>query len=228
MMLHDLIKIRLVDMGYLPNYPYHMISDAEMCNAFMDCRNPDPGAAVDPDYPGSGMFFDYYPLLDRSDSDLSGAYGQLVLTIQYYLLCMQYGSDRNFKLPDWIYSYMLGSTISVYSDKLDIHDLIYPLGVDNIDDDFNADSSRACLSTSYDWINRTQSSSYIKADTTTYPGILEELGRRYVYGTALSSIYFSNQSPGVGYGWLISQPPTMFGDPDVVKSIRLSQASLGR
>ena len=35
MLVHDVIKIRLVEDGYLPNYPYHMMSDREMIAAFM-------------------------------------------------------------------------------------------------------------------------------------------------------------------------------------------------
>ena len=38
MFIHDLIKIKYIREGYLPNYPYHMISDEEVFNAFI---NPD-------------------------------------------------------------------------------------------------------------------------------------------------------------------------------------------
>ena len=45
--LHDTIKIDLIRQGYLPNYPYHMISDIEMCKAFLDVDNH------------TGAFYDY-------------------------------------------------------------------------------------------------------------------------------------------------------------------------
>lgn len=221
MMLHDIIKIRLTDLGYLPNYPYHMISDAEMCNAFLS-----PSRDINQPV-GTGLFFDYYPLLDTSDIELTVAYRQLVLSMEYYLLSMIYSKDNNFQLPDWIYSYMLGSAISVYSDKLDIHDLIYPLGVDNIDDDFDAASSKACLSASRSWINRTQESELIEADFSGNPA-LRQFDSMYIYGTPLSVIYASNQRIDFPEGAVMSRPPTMFGEPDIVKAIRISQVSLGR
>ena len=39
MFIHDVIKIRYVKEGYLPNYPYHLISDEEMFHAFLDMKN---------------------------------------------------------------------------------------------------------------------------------------------------------------------------------------------
>ena len=35
-LIHDIIKIKYINLGYLPNYPYHMISDREMFDAFID------------------------------------------------------------------------------------------------------------------------------------------------------------------------------------------------
>ena len=35
MMIHDVIKIKLSREGYLPDYPPHLISDEEMCRAFI-------------------------------------------------------------------------------------------------------------------------------------------------------------------------------------------------
>ncbi len=35
MLTHDIIKIQYSREGYLPDYPYHMISDREMFNAFI-------------------------------------------------------------------------------------------------------------------------------------------------------------------------------------------------
>ena len=47
MFIHDFIKIMYTDMGYLPNYPYYLISDEEMFDAFL--RDD------------QGFFNDYYP-----------------------------------------------------------------------------------------------------------------------------------------------------------------------
>lgn len=35
MFIHDIIKIEYIRQGYLPDYPYHLISDIEMFNAFL-------------------------------------------------------------------------------------------------------------------------------------------------------------------------------------------------
>lgn len=35
MFIHDIIKIEYIRQGYLPDFPYHLISDAEMFNAFI-------------------------------------------------------------------------------------------------------------------------------------------------------------------------------------------------
>ena len=50
----DSIKIKYTREGYLPNYPYHMISDEEMFKAFLDVENQ------------SGFFYDNYPILEDS------------------------------------------------------------------------------------------------------------------------------------------------------------------
>ena len=34
MFIHDTIKIMYVNMGYLPNFPFYLISDSEMIEAF--------------------------------------------------------------------------------------------------------------------------------------------------------------------------------------------------
>ena len=46
MHIHNIIKIMYVNMGYLPDYPYHLISDAEMFDAFLK---------------ENGFFSTYYP-----------------------------------------------------------------------------------------------------------------------------------------------------------------------
>ena len=34
--VHDVIKIKYAREGYLPDLPYHLISDEEMCDAFIN------------------------------------------------------------------------------------------------------------------------------------------------------------------------------------------------
>lgn len=167
MLVHDLIKIKLIRAGYLPNYPYHLISDEEMCNAFIYANAADTSQLV---YDSSldiwknlkltdlsGSFFDDYPSLNTA---LKSEYDTLTYSILYHIQSAIYTQSQldEYTLPDWVYSYMLGKVISVNSDIADIHDLIKPLGVDNIDDIFTADASSKCYETSRNWVNKLISS----------------------------------------------------------------------
>ena len=58
-LIHDTIKIKFIKAGYLPNYPYHMISDSEMCDAFLHNE-----AASGEDTQLAGFFVDMYPCPD--------------------------------------------------------------------------------------------------------------------------------------------------------------------
>ena len=231
MLVDDNIKISLTEQGYLMNYPYHMISISEMCEAFMNNTTATPGSL---DSAGSGMFFDYYPCLGDRDTSvgqqLRAAYMQLVLSIQYYLLCRIFTDEETYPIPDWVYSYMVGSTISVNSDKRDIHGIIYPLGVDNIDDDFDESAELACLNTSTAWIQRSRASENIQCDPDLRDRIQPYLEKCFIFGQSLWTIYSNNRyGPELGdRGCLLTRPATMFGEPHVVKSIRLSQIQLGR
>lgn len=162
---NTLVKIRFVDYGYLPDYPYHLISISEMCDAFL---------ADD----GTGYFFDYYPLLDDS---LHDEYTELVAGIRYHLNAAKTSQAEDPQLPDWIYSYMLGHVISSHSDTLDLHGLLEPLGVDNLDDVFTAAAQARCLAVSKTWLAKIPPSK------------------------------------------LDHRPPTLFGEPHVLKYIRLAE-----
>jgi hypothetical protein len=196
MLIHDLIKIKYAQSGYLPNYPYHLISDEEMCDAFIsnvkfDIASSDSNDKYAIIKSGEGYFFDTYPLLDNS---MAREYANLVIAIVYQLNELKSSNDEDYELPNWIYSYMLGEVISVDSDSKDIHDLIYLMGVDNKSDEFIAESSLSCLETSKKCVKRL-------SDTTTLQTTINE-----------ENITFS------------SRPPTMFGEPHVIKYLRLQEA----
>lgn len=159
-LVHDLIKIKYVREGYLPNYPYHLISDDEMCDAFI--RNE------------LNYFDSNYPCLDDT---LLDSYFNLKDAINYHLETFKSSSHT---IPDWVYSYMLGTVISVNSKTLDKHDLLVSLSLDNTDDVFTSQASKVCLRISTDWIKR-----------------LTPTKRDH-------------------------RPPTMFGEPHVIKSIRMN------
>lgn len=200
--IHDVIKIQYTREGYLPNYPYHMISDEEMCDAFI--KLPDSiqayitsdffGVTTDEtkttvDWFGAFlestdiMYFNIrYPLIDES---IQKYYKDLVNRIFYEIQEFKNDPDNDRVLPDWIYSYMLGICIGPASDKLDIHDMISAMGTDNVEDEYNLECAIACLRISINWLKK----------------LIVEKGE-------------------------VIRPPTMFGEPHVLKSIRLDQESL--
>lgn len=104
--------------GYLPYYPYHLISDEEMIDAFI--------------FNESNFFDDWYPL---PCNELQEQYNTLKEYIQ--LQCNRFKQEEIAELPDWVYSYMLGEVINIMSEQKDIHDLLVLLNLDNLYDEFN-------------------------------------------------------------------------------------------
>lgn len=174
--LHDTIKINLIRQGYLSNYPYHMISDSEMCDAFLSESN-------------TGFFFDNYPLLDK---ELEKPYNDLVSAIRYYINQLKSPHSDDYVFPDWVYSYMLGSTISVNSDAYDIQYLADMLNIDIDYGDFSALLSLNCYRISKEWLRKLpQTESQMLDDSN-----------------------------------IDTRPPTIFGEPHVVKYLRLLNVSI--
>ena len=169
-LIHDCIKIQYIREGYLPNWPYHLISDEEMCDAFLE--QTEDGC--------SGYFVDNYPLVADT---LITEYNTLVTAIFEELTKLKNSTDSDYILPNWIYSYMLGNVVSVNSDILDIHDLLVLLQVDNIDDIFTPLASELCFKISKSWLSK------LSGDD------------------------------------IEDRPPTCFGEPHVIKSLRLAVAT---
>lgn len=163
--------------GYLPNYPYHMISDEEVFNAFLVKE-------VDSDTGGyilSGYFADKYPCVDDS---LKIEYNTLVDAIIYHLNKYLEVKDYVYEIPDWIYSYMLGQVIAESSEVIEKHDLFVLMNLDNFTDTWTKEISQSCLSISKAWVSK------LPADK------------------------------------VDNRPPTIFGEPHVIKSLRLLSADV--
>ena len=215
MLVHDVIKIRLVEDGYLPNYPYHMMSDREMIAAFMGTD-------------GAGYFQENYKCLDRTNDVLKIMYYQLVLSVAYYAAMYQVAEQE---IPDWVYSYMLGSTISTNSGSLDIHDLNASLHTENDSDEFTLASSVACLNVSAAYIG------YALANQRTAIPLegekkqaVEDFFKSIVIDKDETSeevtditLYDIYHNTG---DMVYIRPITMFGEPHVLKSLRLRQIKL--
>lgn len=184
MFIHDLVKINLSRLGYLPDYPPHLISDEEMCDAFLpyvyDSTNPKSGYD---DFMNAEInyFKDMYPLVDPS---LEEEYKTLIDEIAYHINLLKKTTYNDYALPDWVYSYMLGSVVSVNSITKDKHDLFVLLGTDNLYDEFDEACSRACYNESVLWLSK-----------------LPKAKREH-------------------------RPPTMFGEPHVIKSLRLRDLNI--
>ena len=184
MLIHNILKMNYVRDGYLPNYPYHLISDEEMFNAFINDDN-DSECYFDAQYPNIAP-------------ELQDAYGELRRALQWhinlYLNGGTYTVGSSDKLhtaapgeilpPNWVYSYMLGSVVCQNSDVADRHDMLVMLNMDNIEDSITKEIGEACLSISANWV--------------------------------------SKLSPEKS----IHRPPTMFGEPHVLKSLRLLNVNL--
>lgn len=201
MFIHDLVKINLIREGYLPNYPYHLISTEEMCDGFY------------------WYFSTHYPQpkISHSPDSITTAWETLYTTIVFYVQAMRY--DSEYLIPDWVYSYMLGAVIGPKSDTLDIHDLILPLGVDNLDDEFTVEQEIACYEVSKRWILQTKQN--ITHEIT--EGDMEK------YHLPTSDDMKKYHLPALTFyvGKTIQlRPATTFGEPHVIKSVRLSQLSI--
>ena len=242
MFIHDIIKIQLSRDGYLPNYPPHLISDAEMCDAFLPYVyvEDDPTFGYDISMDTEINYFrDNYPVVDDS---LLDAHKKLVSEIAYHINVLKNSTEDNPVLPDWVYSYMLGYPISINSNKKDIHDLIYPLGVDNLDDDFNADCMVACNIVSLAWIrSKTLNAAFTIPEN--YRTAITDLLSDFWFNNGTNapqkemiSVYsapfaynYDISDPSKEYVFksantVCDRPPTIFGEPHIIKSNRLKQS----
>ena len=167
MLVHDIIKIKYVQLGYIQkNYPYHLISDEEMFNAFIDLGTGFTSNLIDPD----SRFFDMnYPnpfavadgeIPDESPEESDeyyDAYGDLreyiISSINAYLKYYGTAEESEHQIPDWVYTYMLGEVIYEQSDYLDKEDMLKLLGHSNIDNIFTPAACVACYKTSLNYIS---------------------------------------------------------------------------
>jgi len=133
MFLHDIIKIKYIEQGYLPDYPYWMTTDKEMIDAFLA---------------SDGYFADNYPCVDET---LQSEYDALLNDIRSRLEA--YIRD-GVEIPGWVYSYMIGSSISVNSDSEDILYLRTAFNLPVNKTDFSAEVSHNCYNESEEWIRK--------------------------------------------------------------------------
>ena len=218
-LVHDIIKIKYTRLGYLPNYPYHLISDEEMFNAFIDLS--DSGESGSNDDTTERYFTDYYPnpfldediiYTDTSGNNISlcSEYIRLkryiITTINNYLSHLGTPEQDEYTIPDWIYSYMLGEV--VYNtpgqpddfEYKDIYDTLLLL-IDNV----VIDGNRIIDEAGDDDLSRLLHDNHINNEFNRL-----DCARCYIESTK----YISTLTTGV-------RPPTVFGEPHVIKQLRL-------
>ena len=180
MFLHDTIKIKLSESGYLPNYPYHLISDSEMCDAFIDTswcelqEDSDGNYVLNPigDRQTDNKLFDDYYGFSSDDSELNDAYQNLINSICYYILLLKIQNIQ--QLPDWIYSYMLRMTISNESESIDIEDLCRIAKLP-VQDAFSNRLYHICLANSINQLQRSDRLSLRAPTIFGEPHVIKEL-----------------------------------------------------
>ena len=180
--IHDIIKIEYIRQGYLPDYPYHLISDEEMFDAFIPQTNSLSGyfGFMYPEPPAT-----YY----ASANELQQKYNELLKSLRYHI-AQKKASPDTYELPSFVYTYMLGAAVGVRSSSYDIHDIITPLNVENTEDQYTDVAMQAVYKESKSYLDSVQAPVYVE-----YGG--EQVCLR---------------------------PPTIFGEPHVIKSIRQRQS----
>lgn len=136
MFIHDTIKRMYSNMGYLPGYPYYLITDDEMFDAFL---KPD------------GFFSDFYPC---PCAELEEAYDKLKEYIAEKI--RQFREGELDTLPDWIYSYMIMRPITFDSSEDDIAYLTDLAGMNTVlgGPEFTPEVAQKCYEISTKWIQK--------------------------------------------------------------------------
>lgn len=202
MFITDIIKIKYSDEGYLPDYPPHLISDEEMCEAFLNTHT-------------YSYFYDHYELLTN---DLYYEYEELINALKFHL-CRFLSKVEVWKsdLPDWVYSYMLGEVVGDHSVIQDRHYFLVGIGRDNIDDVMTPESQKACYEMSRKYVNKIpKQDKYM---------IMDEILKEYD-DDVKAKILKEFEEFGVKFddiSRILYRPPSMFGEQNIIKLIRLSE-----
>lgn len=133
--IHNIIKIMYVNIGFLPNTPYHLISDDEMFDAFLR---------------EDGFFATYYYC---PGEEFQEAYDKLLGCIKS---CIHKYQEDGTTIPDWIYSYMIMRPITYDSAE---EDIAYICDMANIETPqllavFTPEVAATCYEVSKKWLQK--------------------------------------------------------------------------
>ena len=224
-LIHDIIKIKYSKLGYLPSYPYHLISDKEMFDAFIHLGN-----------------------VDEFDATKSYSAGDYVMRNTNIYVCKHDIEPGNFNKNDWdICEYYFETN---YPNPFIVNDLVY----NKLDIQGNVVSS-VSLKSEYEKLKSYIISTIIdylahqgteSADNYIIPDWIYSymLGEVVYNNSEYLDIYdtlsllganntdneFTNMACALCYGTSLKyistltsgiRPPTVFGEPHVIKQLRL-------
>lgn len=202
MLIEDLVKIKYSEEGYLPNIPPHLISNREMCEAFI--------------LNDINFFTMTYPL---KNSLLTNEYDSLINTMKYHIC--RYVSEldgwSSLELPNWVWSYMVGSVINDSSGEKDKSLLIDYLGLKDLENEMNEEVEWACYSISKKWCNRIPESERIVSIDDIFKSIDRKLHKLVVEEMEYWGVKVSEKRQ------IDTRSPGMFGEGHIIKTLRLAQ-----
>ena len=192
-LIHDIVKIKYVDEGLLPYWPYHLISDEEMFEAFIlsdecafDIYYPEPSDCCEEVIEAHRSLRSFLKTMISEyviNEYYGGVYGDSDGCI---CTCIDRSKvKRNSfgfeidKVPDWVYTYMLGEVIGPESKEHDRHDLFVAMNIDNVYDEFTDDIYMSILKMSKNQIAKVRESFTGTIDSERVPTIYGEPGIIY-------------------------------------------------
>lgn len=212
MLAVDNIKIKYSLEGYLPDYPPHLISNEEMCEAFLP-RYDNEISSSNPQV--WSYFYDNYPLINES---LRLEYNSLINAIKYHFVRFLTDVDSFYQdLPNWVYSYMLGHVITQSSSEEDRHYFLTGIGKDNIDDSITSQIQEYTYTVSQKWCNKLSKSDKLANKDSILNGLSEETKAKIESEFNNWGVVFEDN------GNIVTRPPSMFGEQNIIKLIRLNE-----
>lgn len=190
---HDIIKIKYVNLGYIKkNYPPHLISDEEMFNAFIDLGTGFKSSMIDPTV---HFFDDYYPNpFDPSDTyERKNASGEVIEVINLYDV---YTGLKQY-IIDSIKDHLAYVGTTEAADHI-VPDWIYTYMLGEV------------IYQKSEYLDIYDTLALLKCSN--IDNIFTKQACIACYATSLT--YISTLTTGV-------RPPSVFGEPHVIKNLRL-------
>lgn len=224
--IHDIIKIKYSRLGYLPSYPYHLISDKEMFDAFIHLGETPSEFDSTKSY-SAGDYVTYQNSIYVCKHDIApGEFKTADWTFCEYFF------DDNYPNPfieqDLMYNKLnkagdVVSTVSLKSEYDKLKDYIVQTISQYLEHQGKEDATSYSIP---DWIY-TYMLGEVVYNNSEYQDIYDTLA---LLGDNNISNKFTNHSCALCYATSTKyistltsgiRPPTVFGEPHVIKQLRL-------